>query len=116
MRSRTDTFPKIHHQVNVFFTTPHCGILAFELPTHPFLGLDRPGAQRGVAQLAHFFNQQPFDFIGRFQRSLRRVSNRENVLDPLPDQRLLAQLFDELDFLCAKILRSGRLVLHPNRI
>src|SRR5208283_3494754 len=43
-----------------FFTTAHCGILAFKFATHPLLGLGCPLVHAGIAQETHFLNQQFF--------------------------------------------------------
>ena len=60
-------------------------------------------------------DQQLLDLIGRFKRAVGGVGEIKDALQPGQHLRLLAQLLDELGFLCRE-LGTADALLHPNFI
>ena len=68
-----------------------------------FLGTGRPASHRRVAQTARLLDQESFDLVGTFQRTLSIGRDRQDRLEPLQQQRVLPQLLDQLQFLRAPL-------------
>lgn len=102
-RSVTLTTPKTHHHFSVFFTHASRRVLLLQLLGQTLLGTDRPVAHRRVAQTARLFDQEFFDLVGTFQRTVSIGGDRQDRLKPLQQPRVLAQLLEQLQFLGAPL-------------
>jgi hypothetical protein len=85
-----------------------------EFSAHPLLGLGCPQVHAFMTQLAQHFNQLPLDGIGRFDRTLHVMGQRQDALKADSQFGILAERFEELLFGRAEL--TTRFAFHPHFI
>jgi hypothetical protein len=68
----------------------------------------------GVAQAAHFLDQQFLDLVSALQGALGVVSDVEDALDSFPHLGMLTQSIKKLRLRLAYRYRTDILALHPH--